>query len=157
MVKDGQNYDQQKDQKIGKNFIFFAFAVFSFLSLSLGTALCLLKSPESKSDYYLSLSAFYQQQLINQDVALQEDAQDYLFQGAKEATLKSIYHTPYNAQAWQQLSSLLHYSREQEKAVKAREITQFLGVAEIPALLPSRHLSVSNATFQITEDETFLR
>lgn len=152
-----QNFDQQKDHKIAKNFIFFAFAVFSFSSLFLGTALCLLKSPESKSDYYLSLSSYYQAQLINQDVALQEDAQDYLLQGAKEATLKSIYHAPYNAKAWQQLSSLLNYSQETDKAVKAREITKFLGLAEMPVLLPSRDLSLSKIVIQNSDDETLLR
>lgn len=157
MWKRRHSFYRQNGRKIRKNFIFASFVIFSFFSLSLGIGLCLLKSPESKSDYYLSLSSYYRAQLTDKDVALQGDAQNYLLQGAKEAALKSIYHTPYKAKAWQQLSSLLHYSQDTEKALKALEITKILGSADMPALLPSRDFVLSNAVSQLPENQIILR
>lgn len=148
------SFYKQSIYKIRRNFIFIPFAIFSFFSLSLGVGLCLIKSPESKSDYYLALSAHYQSQLSDQDVALQVEAQNYLLKASGEAVLKSIYYTPYNVKAWQQLSSLLQYLQNTQKAAHAFEIVKTLGATEIPAFLPSRDFASSNATFYVPDNKT---
>ncbi len=73
--------------RVFRKYILFLLYGFSFAGLISGFMLCLLESPETKANMYLSMADQYEQQ-------------------AMDFTLIAISYTPYNDEAWKKLNKL---------------------------------------------------
>lgn len=139
---------QQRNSAEHRTFILVALFIISSFSLFLGLSLCLIKSPEEKSNYYMAASDRYIKQVQNPD--LQIESVSYLLHQSRLALSMALQENPYNASAWLALSLTLAKTDNVHLAMQARDIAVDLGLSDLPtvqalrSLLPARNVVLSD-------------
>jgi hypothetical protein len=140
--------------------VFRTLLVFCCFNMLLGMALCLTKSPEEKSDYYMAYANQFLEQ--SQNNILSEEEVVFLLRESQSMLIKAASYTPYRAEIWEKMETILGYTGQHEKAAAARDILQALGREEprlaIDNFLPPKPLQLSGMqTAPSTPEPTIVR
>ncbi|HPD82558.1 MAG: tetratricopeptide repeat protein [Alphaproteobacteria bacterium] len=89
------------------------------LSISSGLILCLMKSPQEKSEQYMQIASHLDDQLT---AHIDTQAQDFLQKQKMDLIYKAIAQNPNHADLWRDLALVLAQTDDMDTAWQARNI-----------------------------------